>query len=322
MHFRKSGFFARFRANDFLIGGFVGQPAGAARQFGPGRRLPHHARRRVRRIRHHLRGRGSQPRHHGGHQGVLPDRFRRPRRHHERAAEVGTPQADLRQGPHQLPRGGAHAGALRASLHRSRQPRVRDQLDRLHGDALRAGHEPGGLAAQPRALALAERARSPRRPAARCARDDARGQLPAPRHRPRQHHRARGRHARAARLRRGPPGGGGDEPLAHGHRQGGLFPARAVRQRRPPAGAVVRSLRLRRHALPGRHRQGAGGVDAARRRGPHAPGGRGRARGLPPRVPGCHRRLPQGEARRAAAVGGAAAADAARARVAVLRPRG
>ena len=36
--------------------------------------------------------------------------------HHERAAEVRAPQADLRLGPLQLPAGGAHAGALRASL--------------------------------------------------------------------------------------------------------------------------------------------------------------------------------------------------------------
>ena len=139
-------------------------------------------------------------------------------------------------------------------------------------------HELRGLARQPRPAAVAGGARRHPAPAARCARDDARGQLPAPRHRPRQHHRARRRHARAARLRRRPPRGRRDEPLAHRHRQGRLLPARAVLLRRPPAGAVVGPLRARRHALPRGHRQGARGGDAALRRGQHGLGGEGSPR--------------------------------------------
>ena len=133
----------------------------------------------------------------GRHQGILSLRLRRPRRDHERAAQVRAPQADLRLGPLQLPAGGAHAGALRASQHRARHARVRGQLHRLHGDALRAGRKLRGLA-------QGSLGRPPTQeeldaivaPAARRPGDDARGELPASRHRPRQHHRARRRHAR------------------------------------------------------------------------------------------------------------------------------
>ena len=82
----------------------------------------------------------------------------------------------------------------------------------------------------------------------------------------------------AARFRRGAPRRRRDEPLAHRHRQGRLLAARAVLLRRPPAGALVRSLRARRHALPRRHRQAARGSHAARRRGPHGLGGAGAPR--------------------------------------------
>ena len=64
----------------------------------------------------------------------------------------------------------------------------------------------------PRPAADAGRARRHRRPAARRAAADARGRLPASRHRPRQHHRARRRHSRAARFRRRAPCGRRDEP--------------------------------------------------------------------------------------------------------------
>ena len=258
-------------------------------------------------------------RHHGGAQGILPRRVRRPRRAHERAAQVRAPQADLRMGTLQLPQGGAYAGALRASQHRARQPRVRGPLDRLHGDELRAGPKPRGLAQGPRPAADAGRARSHSRAPARRAAADARRRLPASRHRPRQHHRARRRQPGAARFRRLTPCGRRDEPRHDRHRQGRLLPARAVRQRRPPAGALVGSLRARRHALPRRHRVCPRGSHPACRRGPHGPGHAGCAGQLSAGLPGRHRRLPQGPARGPAALGRAAAADAVCARAASSR---
>ena len=121
--------------------------------------------------------------------------------------------------------------------------------------------------------------------------DDARRRLPASRHRPRQHRHPRRRHAGAARLRRRAPGRRRDEPLAHRHRQGRLLAARAVLLRRPPAGTLVRHLCAGRHALPRRRRQGAGGSDAALRRGPHDLGGRGRE-GQVPAAPSLRRSTP------------------------------
>ena len=144
-------------------------------------------------------------------------------------------------------------------------------------------------------------ARRHHRAAARCPADDARGQLPASRHRARQHHHPHRRHPRAARFRRRAPRRRRDEPLAHRHRQGRLLAARAIHLRRPPAGAVVGPLRVRRHALPRRHRQGARGSHAALRRGPHGPRGAGRQGQVSPRFPRCHRHLPQGQALGAAA---------------------
>ena len=79
---------------------------------------------------------------------------------------------------------------------------------------------------------------------------------------------------------------------------------------------MVGPLRARRHALPRGHRQGAGGGDAALRRGQDGLGGEALQGQVPARLPDRDRHLPQGAALRAAAVGGAAAADAARAHVA------
>ena len=83
--------------------GCLGQSPDAAGEYAARWRLSHHARARRRRLRHHLRGRGRQSRHHGRAQGILPLRLRRPRRHHERAPQVGAPQADVRLGPVELP---------------------------------------------------------------------------------------------------------------------------------------------------------------------------------------------------------------------------
>ena len=67
----------------------------------------------------------------------------------------------------------------------------------------------------------------------------------------------------------------------------------------------------------------ARGSHAARRRGPHAVGGAGARKGsVPAGLPRRHRRLPQGQALGAAAVRGAAAADAARTRAAPKRGGG
>ena len=97
----------------------------------------------------------------------------------------------------------------------------------------------------------------------------------------------------------------------------GYSPARAVLLRRAPAGAVVGPLRARRHALPRGHRQ----ARPRRRRCASTrtawPRRQSSARGKYRReLPHRNRHLPQGAALRAAAVGGAAAADAARAHVA------
>ena len=96
---------------------------------------------RLRRFRYHLRGRGHQSRHDGRSEGILSLRLRRPRHDHECAAEVRAPQENLRLGPLQLSAGSTHARPLRAPKHRARHARVRDQLHRLHGDALRGGAE-------------------------------------------------------------------------------------------------------------------------------------------------------------------------------------
>jgi hypothetical protein len=143
-----------------LVGGkCLGQPPSYSSQYRAGRELPHYARGGLRRVRHHLRGRGHEPRHHGRHQGVLPGRVRRSRPHDERAAQIRPSQSDVRMGPLQLPAGGAHAGALRASEHRARHARVRDQLHCLHGDALRGGAELRELADPSRSAADARGAR-------------------------------------------------------------------------------------------------------------------------------------------------------------------
>ena len=255
--------------------GCLGQSLAIAGKHHARRHLSHCEGGRIGRVRHYLRGRGHQSRHPRRHQGILPLRLRRSRRHHERAAQVRPAQVDLRLGPLQLPAGGAHARPLRASEHRARQPRVRGQLHRLHGDALRKGEELRALAQGPRPAPYAGGARSHRRAPARCPGDDARAELPAPRHRSRQHHGTPRRHTGAARLRHGAACGRREKSRAHRHRQGRILAARAVRRRQPSAGSLVGPLRVRRDALPGRHRQGARGSDAALRRGPHGVGGAG-----------------------------------------------
>ena len=284
----------------------------SAGQYRPRRELPHRARGRVGRFRHHLRGRGPEAAHASRAEGVLSARLRRPRLDHERQAQVRPARQDVPVGALQLPAGGAHARPLRAPEHRARHARVRGQLDRLHGDALRAGAELRRLAERSRAAADPGGARSHQCAAARRAAEDARRKLPAPGHRARQHHRAPGRKPGAARFRRRAPGRGRDEPDAHRRRQGRLLPARAVFHGQPPAGPVVGPVCAGRHTVSSRHRADSRGSGVARGRGSHAAGGAGREGHVPSGLPRRHRRLPQGPALGAAPVGGTAAPDAAR----------
>ena len=199
--------------------------------------------------------------------------------------EVRTPQGDVRLGPRQLPARGAHAGALRPSEHRARHARVRGQLDRLHGDALRAWAEPRGLArrlsgARPRRRSWTG---SRRRCSMRCrlihAADFLHGDIAPDNVLIRadgtpvllDFGSARRAVAEMSRSR-------------HRHRQGRLLAARAVLLRRPPAGALVRHLRARRHALSRRRRTSARGSHAAPERRPHGADGAGRRSQLPARI--------------------------------------
>ena len=72
---------------------------------------------------------------------------------------------------------------------------------------------------------------------------------------------------------------------SHRRRQSRLLAARAIFLRRPHARAVVGPLRARRHPLPRRRRQGAGGGDAALRRGSDGLGGGAGQRQIPSGVP-------------------------------------
>ena len=210
--------------------GVQSEPAGPAGRDGAGRRLPHQARAGRRRLRHHLSGRrdGARPPRH--HQGILPGRLRRARGATSDASPRSQDCAErLQVGPRPLHRGSADAGALRPPQHRARLPLLPRQQHRLHGAALRGGRQLQGLAEGPQARAAPGRARQHRRAAARRAGDDAQGRLPAPRHRPRQHHHPQGRLAGADRLRLGARR---DRlALQDGQRAGqaGLQPLRAVR---------------------------------------------------------------------------------------------
>ena len=103
-----------------------------------------------------------------------------------------------------------------------------------------------GLKRAPRQPELDTHRRAP----ARCAGDRARRRLPAPRHRPRQHHHPQGRLAGPDRLRLGARRDRLALQDGERARQAGLQPLRAVRHHQPPAGPVDRHLRARRHALP------------------------------------------------------------------------
>ena len=165
-------------------------------------------------------------------------------------------QADLRLGPLQLPAGSAHARPLRASQHRARHARVRGQLDRLHGDALRArarASRPGS-----RASAARRRRRSSTASSRRCStrwqmmhaanflhRDIAPDNIIV---------RADGTPG-AARLRRRAAGRRRDEPRLTGIVKAGYSPHEQYATRQPPAGALVGPLCAGRHALSRRHGQ-------------------------------------------------------------------
>ena len=232
------------------------QPAGPAGRDGAGRRLPHQAGAGRRRLRHHLprrRDRARPPRH---HQGILSGRLRRPR------ATPAMPRRARRTAPSDykwgLDRFIEEAQTLARFVHPNIVRVYRYFRANNTGYMVLHFEEGGSFKAWLKGLearAAPARARQDPRAAARRARAGARGRLPAPRHRPRQHHHPQGRLAGADRLRLGAR----RDRLAFQDRQragqAGLQPLRAVRHHQPPAGAVDRHLRARRHALSRHHRQ-------------------------------------------------------------------
>ena len=211
------------------------QPAGAAGRDGAGWRLPHQARAGRRRLRHHLsrRTRSRSP-------ASSPSRNTFPADYAARGAASRSLAAlarlrrGLQVGPRPLHRGGADARPVRASQHRARATgyfRANNTgymvLQFEEGGSFKAWLK--GLEAR----AAPGRARRHRGAAARRAGDGAQGRLPAPRHRPRQHHHPQGRLAGADRLRLGAR----RDRLAlqdrERARQAGLQPLRAVRHHQP-----------------------------------------------------------------------------------------
>ena len=195
------------------------------------------------------------------------------------------------------------------------------QQHRLHGARVRGRRQLQVLAEGPQASAAPARARPHSGAAARCARAGAQGRLPAPRHRPRQHHHPQRRLARADRLRLGARR---DRlPLQDRERPGqaGLQPLRAVRHHQQQAGAVDRHLCARRHALSRAVGQAAARCALAHGQRRIRAGSRCRAQLLPSRISSGHRQGARARGRRAAAVDRRMARHAAGTRAQARAPR-